>query len=172
MGNRVCDQAIQIHGGTGYMREFNVERHYRDVRITNIYEGTSQLQIVAAMGGILGHTLDGLFDDWAAMDPGEELAPLKRQLEQATDEFIACVDLLKEQEDREVIDYYSQDLADMAVHVVNSWLMLRDAPLSEHKREMARFYISETLPKIRGSAASLRAMDPDLLRARDAALAL
>ncbi|MBN1401739.1 MAG: acyl-CoA dehydrogenase family protein [Anaerolineae bacterium] len=172
MGNRVCDQAIQIHGGTGYMREFSVERHYRDVRITNIYEGTSQLQIVAALGGILGHTLDSLFDDWASVDPGEELAPLKHQLEQTTDEFITCIDLLKEQKDREVIDYYSQDLADMAVHVVNSWLMLRDAPLSEHKREMARFYISETLPKMRGSATSLRAMDPDLLKAREAALAL
>ena len=48
MGNRVCYQAMQIHGGAGYMREFNVERHYRDVRVTSIYEGTSQLQIVAA----------------------------------------------------------------------------------------------------------------------------
>ncbi len=60
MGNRVCYQAIQVHGGTGYMREFSVERHYRDMRVTSIYEGTSQLQIVAATGGLLGHSLDAL----------------------------------------------------------------------------------------------------------------
>jgi alkylation response protein AidB-like acyl-CoA dehydrogenase len=67
MGNRVCYQALQIHGGVGYMREFNVERHYRDVRVTNIYEGTSQLQIVAATGKLLGHTLDVLFDEWVRL---------------------------------------------------------------------------------------------------------
>ncbi|HEX7588574.1 MAG TPA: acyl-CoA dehydrogenase family protein, partial [Anaerolineae bacterium] len=54
MGNRVCYQAMQVHGGVGYMREFNVERHYRDIRVTNIYEGTSQLQVVAAIGKLLG----------------------------------------------------------------------------------------------------------------------
>src|ERR1035437_7153732 len=48
MGNRVCYQSMQVHGGVGYMREFNIERLFRDVRITNIYEGTSQLQVVAA----------------------------------------------------------------------------------------------------------------------------
>ena len=77
MGNRVCYQAMQIHGGVGYMREFNVERHYRDVRVTNIYEGTSQLQIVAATGKLLGHALDALLDEWAALDYGDELADLK-----------------------------------------------------------------------------------------------
>jgi len=41
---------MQVHGGVGYMREFNIERLFRDVRITNIYEGTSQLQVVAAIG--------------------------------------------------------------------------------------------------------------------------
>ncbi|MFL7793666.1 MAG: acyl-CoA dehydrogenase family protein, partial [Anaerolineae bacterium] len=84
MGNKVCYQAMQIHGGTGYMREFNVERHYRDVRITNIYEGTSQLQVVAAIGGLLGHALDGLLEDYAAQDYGAELADLKGQLQEAT----------------------------------------------------------------------------------------
>ena len=172
MGNRVCDQAIQIHGGTGYMREFNVERHYRDVRITNIYEGTSQLQVVAAIGGLLGHSLDGLFDDWAALEYPEELAGVREKVEEATSEFIACIDQLKEQRDREVIDYYAQDLADMAIYVVNSWLLLRDARLSEHKREMVRVYVSEVMPKIRGAASTLRSIDPELLGVRRTVLAL
>jgi len=51
-----------------------VERHYRDARITNIYEGTSQLQVVAATGPLLSHALDGLFGDWAAQDYPPEYA--------------------------------------------------------------------------------------------------
>ena len=170
MGNRVCYQAMQIHGGTGYMREFNVERHFRDMRITSIYEGTSQLQVVAATSGLLGRALDGLLEEWAALDYGPELEGLRDQARQATDTLDHCTDHLKGQEDRALIDYYAEDLADMAVHVVNCWLMLQDARLSERKREMARIYFSETLPKIRGRAAALQGIDPAVLRGRDIVL--
>ena len=53
MANRVAYDSLQVHGGSGYMRDFAVERHARDARITNIYEGTTQLQVVAAIGGVL-----------------------------------------------------------------------------------------------------------------------
>ena len=171
MGNRVCDQAIQIHGGAGYMREFNVERHFRDIRVTNIYEGTSQMQVVAAIGKLLGHALDDLLNEWAALDYGPELAALKGQMGEATALFNRCIDHLKEQDDRAVIDYYAVDLMDIAVYVVNGWLMLGDARLAERKREMTRVYISEILPKIRGKVAVLQAIDPALLQARDIILA-
>jgi len=172
MGSRVCYQAIQIHGGTGYMREFNVERHYRDVRITSIYEGTSQLQVVGAIGGLLGHALDGLLDDWASQsDAGPELAPLARQAEEATFAFMRCTDHLKGQ-DRPVVDYYASDLTDIAVYVVCSWLMLRDARFSEQKREMARVYVSEVLPLIRGKVSAIEHLDPELLTARKRLLAV
>ncbi|MCP3886306.1 MAG: hypothetical protein GY700_12690, partial [Propionibacteriaceae bacterium] len=133
MSNRICDQAVQVHGGTGYMREFNVERHFRDARVTNIYEGTSQLQVVAATGGLLGHALDGLLDDWASQDYGAELAPLKAQLKESTALFNRCIDHMKEQDDRAMIDYYAVDLVDVAVYVVNGWLVLQDARLTERK---------------------------------------
>lgn len=171
MGNRVCYQAIQIHGGTGYMREFNVERHYRDVRITSIYEGTSQLQIVAAIGGLLGHSLDSLLGEWTALDYGAELAALKGQVEEATASFNRCIDHLKGYKERAVIDYYAADLADLAVYVINCWLTLQDARLTETKREVARVYIAETLPRIRDRVARLKAIDPTLLQARDLILA-
>ena len=171
MGNRVCYQAIQIHGGAGYMREFNVERHYRDVRVTSIYEGTSQLQIVAAIGRLLGHALDGLLDEWAALDYGVELAALKGQVEEATGLLDQCIDGLKAQEERAMIDYYAADLTDLAVYVINSWLMLQDARLSEKKRELARVYIAEISPKVRGKAAVFQALDPAPLQARDLILA-
>jgi alkylation response protein AidB-like acyl-CoA dehydrogenase len=147
MGNRVCYQAMQIHGGVGYMREFNVERHYRDVRVTNIYEGTSQLQIVAATGKLLGHALDALFDEWTALDYGSELSDLRLQLNEETAQFKLTTDILKAKQ-REVIDYYASDLADMAVNLVNSWLMLQDGRVSERKRELARLYINQHLGQV------------------------
>jgi alkylation response protein AidB-like acyl-CoA dehydrogenase len=147
MGNRVCNQAMQIHGGVGYMREYNVERHFRDVRVTNIYEGTSQLQIVAALGKLLGHALDGLLDEWAMLEYGEQLADLKSRLIQETAHFKIVTDYLKEKE-RQVIDYYASDLADMAVYLINSWLILQDGRFSERKSALARFYIDEYLPHI------------------------
>jgi hypothetical protein len=150
MGNRVCNQALQIHGGVGYMREFNVERHFRDIRVTNIYEGTSQLQIVAATGKLLGHALDALLDEWAGLDYGEELADLKERLIEETAQFKCATDALKEKE-REVIDYYASDLADMAVYLVNFWLMLQDGLVSARKQELARMYIYEHLSQVEGS---------------------
>ncbi len=147
MGNRVCSQALQIHGGVGYMREFNVERHYRDIRVTNIYEGTSQLQIVAATGKLLGHALDGLLDAWAAIEYSPELLELKSRLQEETEKFKHASDVLKEKE-REVIDAYASDLADMAVYLVNGWLLLQDGRVSERKRELARKYLEEHLPRV------------------------
>jgi alkylation response protein AidB-like acyl-CoA dehydrogenase len=170
MGNRVCYQAMQVHGGTGYMREFDVERHYRDVRVTNIYEGTSQLQIVAAIGGLMGHALDNLLNKWTAQDYGAELSRLKSQVEEATALLNRCIDHLKEH-DRELIDYYAEDLVDVAVIVINSWLMLQDALQTARKRELAHSYIAEGLPQIRSKVAILQALDPSPLQAKDTVLA-
>lgn len=136
------------------MREFNVERHYRDIRVTNIYEGTSQLQIVAATGKLLGHALDAIFDEWAALDYGEELAGLKNRLTEKTEQFKQATDVLKDKE-RAVIDYYASDMADMAVYLVNFWLMLQDGLVSERKRELARLYINENISKVEGAQQKL-----------------
>jgi alkylation response protein AidB-like acyl-CoA dehydrogenase len=170
MANRVCYQAMQVHGGVGYMREFNVERHYRDVRVTNIYEGTSQLQIVAALGKLLGHALDDLFVEWSALAYGPDLASLKAQLIEVTDLFQQTTDALKEKESA-VIDYFAVNLTDMAVYVVNSWLLLRDALISERKMDLARFYIAENLPKVHAAGEAIMAADGSLLRLSDSVLA-
>lgn len=168
MGNRVCYQAMQVHGGAGYMREFDVERHYRDIRVTSIYEGTSQLQVVAARGGLLGHVLDGLLDDLAGLDYDEELAPLKAQVEEATATLNRCIDHMKGLEDSALVDYYASDMADAAVYVLTCWLMLRDAQRDdEAKREMARVYIAETTPKVHGRAKTILAANQAPLEAKD-----
>jgi len=70
MANRVTYDSLQVHGGSGYMRDFAVERHSRDARITNIYEGTTQLQVVAAIGGVLSGTLADRLDEYGAGEHG------------------------------------------------------------------------------------------------------
>jgi 3-(methylthio)propanoyl-CoA dehydrogenase len=167
MGNRVCYQAIQVQGGTGYMREFNVERHYRDIRVTNIYEGTSQLQVVAATGGLLGHALDELLGAWAAESYGAELAGLRAQAEEATALLNRSIDHMREEDDRELVDYYASDLVEMATGVLTCWLILRDARSSARKAELAQVYVGEALPRIRSRAGLLQAGDRTPLRARE-----
>ena len=171
MSNRVCYKAMQVHGGVGYMREFSVERLSRDARVTSIYEGTSQLQIVAATGGLLGHALDDLLSDWAQQDYGTELAGLKSRAEEMTALFGRCIDHLKEVESREVIDYYAADLADLAVGVLTCWLVLQDARDSTRKHDLARAYFAESVPRMRGLVDVLRAIDPAPVEAREAVLA-
>ncbi len=170
MGNRVCYQALQVHGGVGYMREFKVERHFRDVRVTNIYEGTSQLQVVAAIGKLLGHSLDDLLNEWAAQDYGAELAPLKNQVVEATALFNRSADHLKECP-TEIVDYYASDVVDMATHVINSWLLLQHARGNAKKHAIAQVYIGEHLPRLRGIVAAVQAADAAPLKNRDAILA-
>ena len=169
MANRVCNLALQVHGGVGYMREFNVERHYRDVRVTNIYEGTSQLQVVAAIGKLMGRGLDGLFSQWMAQDYGTELEPQKAQLTEAVDLFQRAGDFLKTRE-QPVIDYYASDLMDMAAYLVNSWLLMQDARISERKADVARLYIAEHLPKVRAAGEVILTADETPLAVRDAVL--
>ncbi len=65
MCNRVAYDAIQVLGGSGYMRDYACERHARDARITTIYEGTSQLQIVAAVRGVCSGTAENLIAELA-----------------------------------------------------------------------------------------------------------
>jgi alkylation response protein AidB-like acyl-CoA dehydrogenase len=168
--NRVCFQAMQVHGGAGYMREFNVERHFRDARVTNIYEGTSQMQVVAAIGGVMGHALDSLIEGWAEQEYDGELSELKSQVEEATALFNRSIDHLKEEDNRALIDYYASDLVDVGVHVINAWLLLQAGQETEQKRELARFYIGETMPKIRGKVAILQNIDPTPVEARNVIL--
>ena len=169
MGNRVCYMAMQIHGGVGYMREFNVERHYRDVRVTNIYEGTSQLQVVAAQGKLLGHALDVLLDEWAGMEVDEPLLPLHAQLLEATDLFKQATDVLKAHS-RPMVDYYASDLADMAVYLTGGWLLLRDAQSENRKLELLRVYLAQHLPEIRSKGQVLLHADPAVLQAMESIL--
>jgi alkylation response protein AidB-like acyl-CoA dehydrogenase len=152
MGNRVCYQSMQVHGGVGYMKEFNIERLFRDVRITNIYEGTSQLQVVAAIGKLLNRSLDPLLAEWSAAEYPEDMAAEKATLLELTGIFQKAVDSLKAQSDRAKVDYYACDLVDQAVWLVCSWLLLRDTNVLESKKSIARSYVASIAPRLRAAA--------------------
>jgi hypothetical protein len=160
MGNRVCYQAMQVHGGAGYMREFNIERLFRDVRITNIYEGTSQLQVVAAIGKLLNRSLDPLLAEWQAVEYPSDMATEQALLAELTGLFGRAVDALKALPERDRVDYYAVDLVEMAIWVVGGWLMLRDTSAAEDKKPIARAYVASITPKVRAAAEVVLASNP------------
>ena len=69
MCNRVTYESISVLGGSGYMKDYPLEQLYRDARITSIYEGTSQLQVVAAIRGVTSGTAEKRFAEFAALPP-------------------------------------------------------------------------------------------------------
>lgn len=173
-GNRVCYKAMQVHGGVGYMKEFNAERHFRDVRITNIYEGTSQLQVVAAIGKMVGRGLDVLLDAWAeeagkAPNAAATVA-VRASLAEAVALFKECCDKLHGAE-RHVVDYYGADLMDMAAAVVGTSLLVRDSATAERKAAVAAAYAAEHLPQALASGQAILAGDTTALTAKDSLLA-
>jgi alkylation response protein AidB-like acyl-CoA dehydrogenase len=171
MGNRVCYQSMQVHGGVGYMREFNIERLFRDVRITNIYEGTSQLQVVAAIGKLLNHSLDPLLAEWQAAEYPPEMAREKAILVELTALFVKAVDALKAQESRDRVDYYACDLVDMAVWVTCGWLLLHDTNILDTKNPIASAYIASIAPRVRAASEIVLAASPIPLEAAQEVLA-
>ena len=165
MGNRVCYQAMQVHGGVGYMHEFNIERLFRDVRITNIYEGTSQLQVVAAIGKLLNRSLDPLLAEWQAAEYPVDMATEKALLTELTGLFEQAVGGLKALPERDRVDYYAVDLVEMAIGIVGGWLLLRDTNVAEHKKPVARTYVASLAPKVRASAEVVLTSNPVPLEA-------
>ena len=165
MGNRVCYQAMQVHGGVGYMREFNIERLFRDVRITNIYEGTSQLQVVAAIGKLLNRSIDPLLAEWQAAEVPGGLAAEKRLLVELTALFDGAVSALKAVPERQRVDYYAVDLVETAIWVASAWLLLRDAAAAESKLPVARAYLASIAPRVRAAVDVVMVSSPVPLEA-------
>ncbi len=166
MANRVATTAIQVHGGPGYMRDFNVERHLRDARITNIYEGTSQLQVVAAIGPVLTGVMN---DELGRLSQGPwgELGALAGRLGACRELCEGALAFVREKRDSEYIDYHARRLVDMAAEVYMGYLALGEARLSERKALLARKYISDLLPRVRMNAEQVSSGDRSVIDHRD-----
>jgi len=143
MANSVCYDCIQIHGGTGYMHDFEAERLYRDVRITNIYEGTTQLQVVAAIGGIMKRSLDKRMEElFAEISADNEFAaPLRTILQNMYDEQHEAVKYIAEKKDPDYYNLRARNLVDNETFILVGLLMLRDALKDPDRQPLAERFI-------------------------------
>jgi len=121
MANRVAYDSIQVLGGSGYMRDYAVERHARDARITTIYEGTSQLQIIAAVRGVCSGTAEKYLAELAQKEYDPELKDLLGKLAEGTKQLFSAVAFVKQQ-GTEYMDLYGRPLVDIAIDLIVGYL--------------------------------------------------
>jgi hypothetical protein len=124
------------------MKDYPVERIYRDARITSIYEGTTQLQVVAAIRGVTtGAYLKHIREvyETAAIKP--ELESLRTILKEMTDEYEAAVAQVAEEKDNEWLDFHARRLVEMAGNIVMGYLLLLDTNRDEHYLKSADIFI-------------------------------
>jgi len=153
-----CD-AIQIHGGAGYMREFNVERLARDARITTIYEGTTQLQVVGAMAGIMSGTLGQYLALLGERQFRPELAKLASLARESREKLAYSVTYLKNLNDRDYTDYVSRRVTDMACDCLGVHLMLNQADQDPARAAFAEKFSRDALPRLRMQAEYITSGD-------------
>lgn len=139
--NQIAYDALQIHGGTGYMKDFPVERIYRDARITTIYEGTSQLQVVAAIRGVVNGVYLKAMHDYLNTPVKPELQYLKSVLEKMTDQFAKIVEKVNEHEEPEFVDFHARRLVEMAGNIIMGCLLLHDANRNDVYLKSAEIFI-------------------------------
>ncbi|MDE6310808.1 MAG: acyl-CoA dehydrogenase family protein [Muribaculaceae bacterium] len=144
MSSEYCNQnaydCIQIHGGSGFMKDYACERVYRDARITSIYEGTTQLQVVAAIRHVTTGTYKALIDGYAATEFKAELQPMAENLKRLTalyEEAIAAVSAVGK---AEYTDFMARRLVEMAGNIVMSYLLLLDANRNDSFMASAQVY--------------------------------
>lgn len=163
MANRVCYQGIQIHGGTGYMKDFNAERFYRDARITNIYEGTTQLQHVAAIGGIVQRVLDPIMDKLAALPYQGKLKRLSTYVHEMRKKQQIAVQYVVDKKDSTYYDLVTKHLVEMETYIFVSYLMLRDALKASEREIFAERYVLDAVPEFDRSYAVVMSGDVTLI---------
>ena len=122
---------IQIHGGSGFMLEYACQRIYRDARITSIYEGTTQLQTVAAIRYVTNGFYASVIEEYAAQPVAPSLEPLKAIVGEMAAKFNACTAAVKAAENQELHDICARHLYEMAADVIMSYLLLQNATRDE-----------------------------------------
>ena len=145
--NQMAYDAMQILGGSGYMKDYPVERLYRDARITNIYEGTSQLQVVAAIRHVTTGTYAAKLKQYEdeALYPAD-LESVFKQMVELREDYETCVERVTAG-DAEQIDFHARRLVEMAGHIIITHLLLRQAADAEDYRSSAQVYAKIALAK-------------------------
>ncbi|MDR2929269.1 MAG: acyl-CoA dehydrogenase family protein [Cytophagaceae bacterium] len=145
MTSEYCNQnaydSLQIHGGSGFMKDYSIERIYRDARITSIYEGTTQLQVVAAIRGVTTDAFLNKIREYEAQPLKAELQPYRQILIGMTEEYAQTVRTVIDAKDNEYLDFHARRLVEMAGHIIMGYLLLLDTDKEERFRTSADIYI-------------------------------
>ncbi len=146
MGSEYCNQnaydCVQVHGGSGFMKDYACERIYRDARITSIYEGTTQLQVVAAIRHVTTGTYLARINEYAAMEIADEYKPMRDTLVKLTEVYAAAVEKVTSANNSEYLDLMARRLVEMAGNIIMSYLLILDATRNESFKASAHVYFN------------------------------
>ena len=155
--NQNAYDAISIHGGSGFIMEYKSQRLFRDARIFSIYEGTTQLQVVAAIRYITNGTMLNNIKDMAAAEVSEALQPLKARVEKLIPVYEAALNRVKDLNNQDAHDFLARRLYDMTCEIVMSLLILDDATRApELFTKSANVYVRMTEEDVLGKAAYIQ----------------
>ncbi len=140
--NQNAYDAISVHGGSGFIMEYKSQRLFRDARIFSIYEGTTQLQVVAAIRYITNGTYLSIMKEMLSEEYSEDLLPLKERVIRMINLYQECLDKVKADESQEEHDFLGRRLYDMTADIIASLLILQDATRApELFDKSARVYV-------------------------------
>ena len=125
--NQNTYDAIQVHGGSGFIMEYKSQRLYRDARIFSIYEGTTQLQVVAAIRYITNGTYASMIQEMLQNEVSAEMQPLKDRVVKMVAKLEEAIEKVKEDNNQEVLDFLARRLYNMTGDVIMSLLIIEDA---------------------------------------------
>jgi len=147
MANDVAYDSVQIHAGCGYMKDFPVERLSRDARITNIYEGTTQLQVVAAIASIKADVMGGEFNEFKKYS-ASRLSTEQSEIVKWIDAFYTLFEFVKEQKNKELFDYVANYITEIISILYRLILLLPIVDNNEEKDEIFKFYFTKSKSRI------------------------
>lgn len=155
--NQNAYDAISIHGGSGFIMEYKCQRLFRDARIFSIYEGTTQLQVVAAIRYITNGTYLSIIKEMLESEVSEDLKPLKERVAKLVDLYEAAINKVKEANDQAVHDFLARRLYNMTGDIVMSLLILDDATKApEMFQKSANVYVRMAEEEILGHSAYIQ----------------
>lgn len=163
--NQNAYDAISIHGGSGFIMEYKSQRLFRDARIFSIYEGTTQLQVVAAIRYITNGTYLNIMKEMLQGEVSESLKPLQERVAKLVATYEACLDKVKAGANQDEHDFLGRRLYDMTADIVVSLLILDDATRApELFEKSANVFVRMAEEEVMGKAAYIQAFHADDLK--------
>ena len=162
--NQNAYDSIQIHGGSGFMLEYKCQQLYRDARITSIYEGTTQLQTVAALRYITNGTYLGIIRDYEALGVQPEYEAYMNRIKEMACKLETATNAVKEQANQEFTDFCSRKLYEITAYTIMSHLILQDTQKApELFAKSLNVFINHAESEVEKHFNYIRKMTPELL---------